>query len=235
MSGETEAQVSGWTVDTLHSHLSRMIDANDRRYDDRLDAAVKLIEAWREASITQHHEMDVRQQQRFEAQQNAINAAITAQRAAIDAALVATDKATHKAEMANEARFASVNEFRAQLTDQAATFVSRVEFDGMALRNTDLIQSISAQLALMIPREEALAAIARNSERIQDVAKRMESFINRDAVMAQYNLVMAKVDELTEKQTRAEGKGSGLNAGWLYLLGVVAALGTILTLYVALR
>lgn len=51
-------------------------------------------------------EMDKRYQQRFEAQ----------------------EKAIAKAEMASEKRFEGVNEFRAQLTDQATTFLPRTEY-----------------------------------------------------------------------------------------------------------
>lgn len=38
MSGETEKQVSGWTVDTLKEYLESRIDGNDNRYDQRFAA-----------------------------------------------------------------------------------------------------------------------------------------------------------------------------------------------------
>lgn len=38
MSGETEKQVSGWTVDTLKEYLESRIDGNDVRYDQRFTA-----------------------------------------------------------------------------------------------------------------------------------------------------------------------------------------------------
>lgn len=44
-------------------------------------------------------------------------------------ALVSADKATKKAEDATEKRFESVNEFRATLTDQARSFLTKAEFD----------------------------------------------------------------------------------------------------------
>jgi hypothetical protein len=43
-------------------------------------------------------------------------------------ALDSADKAVTKAETAAEKRFESVNEFRGQLTDQAAVFISRPEY-----------------------------------------------------------------------------------------------------------
>jgi hypothetical protein len=48
---------------------------------------------------------------------------------AIQAALTSAKEAVGKAEIATEKRFDSVNEFRAQLADQAATLLTRVEYD----------------------------------------------------------------------------------------------------------
>jgi len=98
MSGETEQNISGWTVDTLHSHLLAML-----------------------------REKDIRDNQRFEAQQLALRDALTAQEKAVNAALLAAQTAVQKAESAAERRFESVNEFRAQLNDQATTLMPRGE------------------------------------------------------------------------------------------------------------
>lgn len=179
MSGETEKDVSGWTTDTLAAHIASVIDERDNRY-----------------------------QQRWEAQVNAVDAALLAQRAAIDAALIAVDKATSKAEQASEKRFESVNEFRQTLTDQAATFM---------------------------PRAESLSLFERNSERIQEIMKRLDSFVDRDTVLSQYNQVMAQVNKISELQSVDAGRGAGLNSAWLYILGAIAALGTIVSLYLVLK
>lgn len=48
---------------------------------------------------------------------------------------IATERAVSKAEIASEKRFDSVNEFRAQLTDQASTFLTRAE----SMQRTDTI------------------------------------------------------------------------------------------------
>lgn len=45
MSGETEKQVSGWTVDTLKEHLTEMIVGNDLRYEQRFKAAEQAVSA----------------------------------------------------------------------------------------------------------------------------------------------------------------------------------------------
>lgn len=41
MSGETEEQVSGWTVDTLHSHILAQLNLRDKLYAER-DQAQKV-------------------------------------------------------------------------------------------------------------------------------------------------------------------------------------------------
>ena len=76
MSGETEKELSGWTVDTLRYFITGVL-----------------------------HEKDLRYEQRFTAQELAIS----------------------KAAAADEKRFEGVNEFRAQLADQASTFMPRAE------------------------------------------------------------------------------------------------------------
>jgi hypothetical protein len=98
MSGETESNVSGWTVDTLHRHLAGLAEERNTRY-----------------------------QQRFEAQSEALKAAFVAADLAVNTAMTAAEKAVAKAEAAAERRFESVNEFRAQLADQASSFMPRTE------------------------------------------------------------------------------------------------------------
>jgi hypothetical protein len=81
--------------------VKELINLNDRRYEElrRSDA--------------------LRTEQRFEASEKAILAALTAAKEAVN-----------KAEIAQEKRLDSVNEFRGQLSDQAATFVTRTELYG---------------------------------------------------------------------------------------------------------
>lgn len=91
---------SGWTVDTVHEHLTAL-----------------------------YREKDLRDQQRFDAQQLALRDALISQEKAVNAALSAAQEAVQKAETAAEKRFDSVNEFRAQLADQTATLLPRREYD----------------------------------------------------------------------------------------------------------
>src|SRR6185437_11663038 len=61
---------------------------------------------------------------RFLAQETAVQSALQSQEKAVNAALTAADRAVAKAETAAEKRFESVNEFRAQLSDQARNFLT---------------------------------------------------------------------------------------------------------------
>lgn len=43
VSGETEANVSAWTIDSLHSHLKELMNERDRRYEQRFAAQEKAV------------------------------------------------------------------------------------------------------------------------------------------------------------------------------------------------
>jgi DnaJ-domain-containing protein 1 len=107
-------------------------------------------------------------------------------------ALNASDKAVTKAEVANEKRFESVNEFRSQLNDQSKTFVSRVEFISATGSLVDKVDDLK-----------------------QSVAGLGSSVDSRLATIA--------------------GRASGLNAGWVYLLGALAAFGTLISFIVMIK
>jgi hypothetical protein len=87
---------------------------------------------WTSDLLKQHYDarlidLALRLDQRFNAQQ-----------AGVDAALTSAEKAVAKAEGANERRFDSVNEFRQQLNDQAATF-ARMDYLQQALEARDAL------------------------------------------------------------------------------------------------
>ena len=79
--------------------------------------------SWRDYVDALMAERDLRYQQRFEAQSQAIASA-----------LLAAEKAVTKADAATEKRFDGVNEFRRTLSDQAATFVTKTEFNALKER-----------------------------------------------------------------------------------------------------
>jgi|ERR1700677_767992 len=89
---------SQWTIDTVLQHCLSLRDADLSLY-------------------TSNRVSDqLRNEQRFIAQEKAV-----------EAALSSAKTATEKAEFAAERRFDSVNEFRAALSTQQATYISRSE------------------------------------------------------------------------------------------------------------
>ena len=131
---------------------------------------VSLNEGWTLPSYVAHAEamrveMDQRYQQRFAAQESAVRSALTSAK-----------EATQKAEVANEKRFESVNEFRATLADQAGRFVTRTEVE-------QLFRSLDD-----------------------------------------------KVDTVTGRLERLDGRSGGTNATWGYLVGAVVAAGTLVAI-----
>lgn len=124
ISGENEARPSAWTVDSLKSHFDDQSVDSDRRY-----------------------------QQRFDAQQEALSAALLAAEKAVNAALVAAEKAVIKAENASERRFDGVNEFRQALSDQSKNQITRAEAAAQFAAIAEQFNGVSTQLGAMLPRE----------------------------------------------------------------------------------
>lgn len=152
--GETASDPSGWNVDTLQRHIVDLIAEVDRRYEQRFEAQQEAMKAAFVASQAVLAEMDRRYAQRFEAQERAVTLALDrvdkefhehlrAAREETQAALHAADKAITKSETAAEKRFESVNEFRAQLSDQASTFIPRKEAENRVDQNTEKIDALA--------------------------------------------------------------------------------------------
>jgi Fe2+ transport system protein B len=100
-------------VTTMIAQLDRRVEAGQHEVHDLMKQ--RFVDA------------DLRYEQRFQAQEQALAAAFAAQKEAVLIAQHAAEKAVAKAEAATEKRFDAVNEFRGQLSDQAATFMPRME------------------------------------------------------------------------------------------------------------
>lgn len=101
----------------------------------------------------------------------------------------AAGEAVTKAEVASEKRLDSVNEFRAQLSDQAATFLTRREYEGAHKAALDSVAELRRQItemsATVVPRLETDAwrqamtekfevSAARNTDAIAALSSRMD-------------------------------------------------------------
>lgn len=122
-------------------------------------------------------------------------------------------EAVTKAENAAEKRFASVNEFRAQLADQAATFITRLEYDRVMGSITDKIDVINTAIT------DKLEVNART--------------IN-DKVDANLKLTNDKVDDLKGYRDMTIGKSSGINSGWSVMVGIIVTVSTMISTFTSL-
>jgi len=91
--------------------------------------------------------------ERFRSSDKSVETALIQADKAVQAALLAAEKAVNKAENASERRFESVNEFRAQLADQASTFIPRSEAEArisalgtLVSANSDKIDQLAARV-----------------------------------------------------------------------------------------
>ncbi len=109
-------------------------------------------------------EKDARDQQRFDAQSLALNAALLSAEKAVQTALIAAEKAVTKAETAAEKRFDAVNEFRGAYQDIIAQQMPRAEAEqrltSMAEKLDDLKGSSRAGANALWGYLAAAAAIA---------------------------------------------------------------------------
>ncbi len=105
------------------------------------------VDTSRESILDKLAEMDRRYEQRFESGQEAVKAALNAAKEAVG-----------KAEYAAEKRFDSVNEFRGQLSDQAATFMPRLEAEQRIAQLAEKIADMSSRQDVSIGRSGGFTA-----------------------------------------------------------------------------
>jgi hypothetical protein len=114
--------------------------------DSKVDHLESLIQANAELAHQRFEDQDKAVLAALAAQEKAVAAALAAQEKSSAAALASADRAVSKAELAAGERFAAVNEFRAQLSDQAASFMSRPEAQLQIKANADKIDALSARM-----------------------------------------------------------------------------------------
>ena len=128
MGGETERNISGWTTDTLKEY-----------FDARLLETEKRLQSADQAA-------DVRNEQRFTAQQQAIKDALTSQKEAVAAALVAAEKAVLVAETNAEKWRAASNEWRGAMNDRERNLMPRTETEKGMQALADKLDSLATRM-----------------------------------------------------------------------------------------
>jgi hypothetical protein len=83
---------------------------------------------------------------RFDTQEKAMAAALSASDKAVMAALAAADRAVAKSETASEKRFESVNEFRGALADSARLLMPRLEVEQIIKSVVDRVEANNAKI-----------------------------------------------------------------------------------------
>ena len=130
-------------------------------------------------------------------------------------ALAASDRAVSKAETASEKRFDAVNEFRATLADQQRNLMPRNEVD-------ILIRSLNEKIDGAI-------------QGITDARLGASQFLTVANYQSRHDELQKQVDDLKNNYMTIQGKGAGLNMGWLYLIGFIGLVSTILGIVSVVR
>jgi hypothetical protein len=141
----------------------------------------------------------------IDSQAEKVALALAASKEAIDKAEQATQKAIDKAEQATDKRFESVNEFRAQLADQAGMFMPRGEAQQLIEQMTLRTRELADLIPTLMTRTEMTAVMERMNERIQEHADRLN---------------------------RMEGKETGVKDNKGAIIAVVAVAVSILSVFV---
>lgn len=194
---------SAWTVAALEVFLVKLINERDRAY-----------------------------QQRWEASEKATGAALTAAKEAVAAALLAQKEAVSKAEMATEKRFDAVGEAHAALTEQAATFLPRAEFDRTLRSLSDKLDILTMTLA-----DKTEAAAKGFESRLDAISHAFEAKTEANALKIDNNNKSfgARLDDLRAFKDTTKGRSDGLNSGWVYLLGLVSLVNGLVALFLIFR
>jgi len=122
----------------VYDALSREI----HRVDENLVQEIKRIDSLRQAD-------QISLQAALTAAKTAVDAALAAAEKAVAAALIAAKEAVNKAEVAQQRTNEGQNEFRAQLKDQAASFLPRAEYFLAQRSLEDKLDGIAKEFALL--------------------------------------------------------------------------------------
>ncbi len=156
------------TVSPVPGH-SLGLDRTTRCMPDEADTHYE-VQNRRGTSVSGMGRFDVSSYEYFSTRLDAVNERLTAQlnfqRDLIQAQFLAAQKAIEKSDEASDKRFASVNEFRAQLSDQAARFASKEALDSNA-RESRVAHDL---LAKDIQRAIDIAAKALDDHNVRDNA-----------------------------------------------------------------
>jgi hypothetical protein len=142
------------------------------------------------------------------------------------------------ARSAAEADLRYQQRFDAQTKAVEAAFVSHSEAVRAALAAAD-----KATAAALAAAEKAVSkAEASTEKRFESMnefrgqlADQANTFIPRIEAEQRIQALSDKLDIVRTATSERSGRSAGLNAGWVYLLGAVAAIGTVISIVIATR
>jgi hypothetical protein len=111
---------AGWTLETLREYVQQVLHNNSVNNDNRFTAITREMES-NTITLRSHITEAI----------TALRENVLAQKEAVALAMQAADRAVTKAEIANEKRFESVNEFRASLADTSRLQMPRSETESL--------------------------------------------------------------------------------------------------------
>lgn len=251
MSGETEQYVSGWTVDTLHSHFISLLN-NQKEYFEQINrdwesrwTRVHAEEIRAAEARMENYRIQREDDRRLSNENHKLTDAATqfhldSRKQWQDGHLEVhkTERETRDAASNQmDRRLDGMNEFRDQLRDQALQFLPRAEAQAQAVSVERAAQVDHDRLADMVTRQEMnlqfdslkgqLSALQKG---LQDTTQLLATVRSRDAGKS------SGTNEAIEAANRAED-AAARNKNILYggIAVFLAALAIAATLFIGLR
>lgn len=160
--------------------LQRQLTRMEAVFTEQVHTALEIQRASEARTLALTDAKFVTYRTLIDSQAEKVALALEATKEAIGKAEVATSKAIDKESQANADRFASVNEFRQQLNDQARTFMPRTEAVTLADQATLRIRELTELIPQLATRLEVQVMTDRYSERIGELNDRMNRSEGRE-------------------------------------------------------
>lgn len=178
----------------------------------------------------------------FAAQQASVSSAFSAQKAAVEAALASQERQSTAINDAQDKRLDGMKEFfLAIIASHADAHEEAHAADSRALSAALQSQKEANFQALASSKEAVQKAEASSERRFESVnefrsalSDQQRNLMPRTEVAAVMQAMQDKIDGLTHRLDRGDGRGSGLQAGWGYLIGAVGLAGVIISIVITL-
>jgi len=210
-------------------------DANNVSLKEML---LSLLAEHQHAHVQQHAASERALDAAFAAQVASVSSAFAAQKAAIDTALAASDRANAAVNEAQDRRLdglkehvATIQAIRASAHDEAHAADARAIAAALQAQKDANVAALSASKEAVIV---AAAAIERRLEGVNEfraqLADYQRTLLPRAEHDSELRAMRDQLAALTTRLDRGEGRGTGLQAGWGYLVTGIGLFLTLLTI-----